>query len=75
MPAIDSLNLLIPSFILAFTVSCLRREQEFKERDNLNSLTDKNKETIIINTAVNPNIIETTGGAVTAFVRLVQDVI
>ena len=44
--------------------------------------TEKNKEAIIVNTDetspeknVNPNIIETTGGAVAVFVRLVQDVI
>ena len=49
MLAIDSPNLPNPSFLLAFTVSCLRREREYKERENLNLSTDKNKETIIIN--------------------------
>ena len=50
LPNIDSPNLPIPSFLLAFAVSCLRREQDAKEREDLYSLTDKNKETIIINT-------------------------
>ena len=47
---IDSPNLPIPSFLLAFAVSCLRRERDDKEREDLYSSTDKNKETIIINT-------------------------
>ena len=48
--AIDSPNVPILSFPLAFTISCLRRERDDKERDNLYLSTDKNKETIIINT-------------------------
>ena len=50
LPNIDSPNLSIPSFLLAFAVSCLRRERDDKEREGLHSSTDKNKETIIINT-------------------------
>ena len=81
LPTIDSPDLPIPSFLLAFAVSCLRREQDDKEHEDLHSSTEENKETIIINTNesspeknVNPDIIVATGGAVTTFVRLVQDV-
>ena len=50
LPAIDSPIVPFPSFLLAFTVSCLRREQDEKEREDLYSSTDKHKETIIIYT-------------------------
>ena len=48
--AIDSPNVPILSFLLAFTVSCLGRERDDKEREDLYLSADKNKETIIINT-------------------------
>ena len=50
LPALDSLHLPFPYFLLAFTVSCLRREQDDKEHEDLYSSTDKDKETIIIKT-------------------------
>ena len=50
LPNIYLLKLPIPSFLLAFAVYCLRRERDGKEREDLYSLTDKNKEIIIIST-------------------------
>ena len=80
-PTIDSPpNVPIPSFLLAFAVSCERRGRDDKEFEDLYPSTENSKETIVINTNetsqenVDPNIIVAIGGAVVAFVRLVQDI-